>query len=251
MGTQNRIFQSQVQINPGSEELAVSLVLFSSLYDSELNEKSSELLHSTEIATSNSYVADIRRRSFLHGRIAGKIAINQIFPEVPPYELEIITGSLGEPHIKNLAQLYGISIAHNESWNAGLCFPLSVPMGVDVETINEKNRPIIKSILSHHENELCDKENDNLEFLHILWTAKEAAGKAIRLGFRVPHEWYEIDGIETIMSGPHEILRCRFKQLSLFMTISVSFPGGILSIAYPAEKQLDQSMIKLLEIKTF
>jgi 4'-phosphopantetheinyl transferase EntD len=175
------------------------------------------------------------------------MALNQVFPDINPADLKIATGCLGEPLLQNLAWPYGVSIAHDDLWNAGLCFPLSVPMGIDVETITEKNRTIIASILSAHEKDLCSHEEEPLELFHLLWTAKEAAGKAIGLGFRVPTEWYEIEFVETLRTEPQLIRQCRFKNLSVFTTLSVEIPGGILSIAFPAENNLSQTMIRLLQ----
>jgi len=239
-------FQSAIRFSLGKEKLAASLTLFSSFDDKELNDKTIGLLHPEELKTGDSYVSDLRRRSFLHGRIAAKMAVNQLFPDIPPADLKIATGCLGEPLLQNLTLPYGISIAHDDLWNAGLCFPLSVPMGIDVETITEKNRAIIPSILSGYEKEMCNRAKDSLEFLHLLWTAKEAAGKAIGLGFRVPTEWYEIEFVETLRTEPQRIRQCRFKNLSVFTALSVEIAGGVLSIAFPAENNLNQTMIRLL-----
>jgi len=241
------IFQSMIRFPLENEEMAAGFALFSPFNDKELNDKTCRLLHPDEIKTGSGYASDIRRRSFLHGRIAAKMSVNQVFPDIPPAELQIATGCFGEPLLKNLAWPYGISIAHDDLWNAGLCFPLSHPMGTDVETITEKNRAIILSILSDHEKAMCSKEEDSLEFFHLLWTAKEAAGKAIGLGFRVPQAWYEIDSVEAISTDPYLIRQCRFKQLSMFTTLSVTVGHGLLSIAFPTEKKLDQPIFRLLE----
>ena len=247
MEKQEEIFQSVTRFSSGDELLLVGLSLFPSLGEEKLSLKSFELLHPGEMNKGNGYVSEIRRRSFLQGRIAGKLAINSVFPDIHAPRLLVETGILGAPVIKNMPSPFGISIAHDEVWNAGLCFPLSVPMGIDVETIREKSRTIISSILSLNEKEMCSAAADPLEFLHILWTAKEAAGKAIGMGFRVPVDWYEIDFIETICAKPQLIFRCRFKQLWVLTTLSVKIPGGMLSIAFPAENQLEQPMTRLLE----
>lgn len=247
MENKKGIFQSSARFSSGSEDWGVGLSLFTSLSHGELNTKTSELLHQQEIKTGNSHAFDVRRKSFLHGRIAAKMAVNQIFPHISPSDLQIETGCFGKPHIKNLAEPYGISIAHEDLWNAGLCFPLSFPMGIDVEKILEKNRAIIPSIFSGGEKEICNREEDSLEFSHILWTAKEAVGKAIGLGFRVPEAWFEIDFVETIQTDLCLIRQCRFKQLSLFSTVSAAIPQGILTIAFPAENNLEGIMASLLE----
>lgn len=242
------IFQSMIRFSLGNEELAASLTLCPSLSNEELNTKTLELLHPEEIKTGRGYASDVRRRSFLSGRIAGKMAMYQLFPDIPSAACRIMTGSIGRPVLYDFPQHYGISIAHNESWNAGICFPLSVPMGVDVETITEKNRTIIPSILSSREKDLCSSEGDSLELIHLLWTAKEAAGKAIGLGFRVPTAWYEIEFIDTLRTIPQLIHQCRFKNLSVFTALSVEIHGGMLSIVFPAENNLSQTMISLLHL---
>jgi len=226
--------------------ISAGLVMFPTFNDEELREKVRQMLHPEEIKTAGAFGSDIRRRSFFHGRIAGKMAIEKVFPDIPSAEIHITTGSLGEPHISNLQQPYGVSIAHGNFLNAGLCFPLTFMMGVDVESITEKNRTIIPIVLSDWEKEMCRKEKDELELFHVLWTAKEAAGKAIRLGFRVPHEWYETDHIETVSEEPRLIRRCRFKHLRMFTALSVAIPGGVLSVAFPSEKDLDELMSRLL-----
>jgi 4'-phosphopantetheinyl transferase len=241
------LYQSAIRFCSGTEQLAASLTLFSSFGDNELNNKTIGLLHPDEIKTGNGFASDIRRRSFLHGRIAAKMAVNQLFQDSHPADLLISTGNLGAPLLQNLHLPYGISIAHDDFWNAGICFPLSVPMGVDFETIAEKNRAIIPSILSGHEKEMCNHAMDSPGFLHLLWTAKEAAGKAIGLGFRVPAEWYEIEFIEPLRTEQKPIYQCCFKNLPVFTTLSVEIAGGMLSIAFPVEKNLHQTMIRLLQ----
>jgi 4'-phosphopantetheinyl transferase EntD len=247
MEKQGGIFQSLTSFSSGDEMLTVGLSLFSSLSYEELVCKTGQLLQPGVINTGNGYASEIRRRSFLQGRIAGKMAVNIIFPDVHTAGLQIETGILGAPVLKNLSCPVGISIAHDDIWNAGVCFPLSIQMGIDVETIREKNRTVIPSVLTGKEKELCSAEDDPLKFLHLLWTAKEAVGKAIGLGFRAPVGWYEIDLVETIRPYLQLIYRCRFKELTVFTALSVKIPGGMLSIAFPAENNLEQPMTRLLE----
>lgn len=243
-------FRSLVCFNSGNAELATSLAFFPSMNEGQLDAKLLRTLHQEEIRTGEKYASVIRKRSYLHGRIAGKMAIKQVFPEIPSAGILITTGSSGEPVCELLNRPYGVSIAHSEVWNAGLCFPLLFSMGVDVESLDEKNRHIMTSVMSDREKEQCWLSGNELECLHVLWTAKEAAAKAVRLGFRVPLEWYEIEEIETVTNGDGMIRRCRFRHFSMFTTFSVAIPQAILSIAFPADKNLDHAMISLLGMKS-
>jgi len=240
------VFKSLAGFSFRDETLAAGLALFPSLKGEEIEYWSTLLLHPAEINTGKGHVFESRRNSYLQGRIAGKLAMIQVFPEISPAGIHIISGSLGDPLFQNLPHPYGISISHAGTWNAGLCFPNPVPMGIDVEGINEKNSSIIPSILSDHEKEMCSREPDPLEFLHVLWTMKEALGKAIRKGFLISHEWYEVESIETIPCIPQAIRLCRFKQQRVFTAVSASIPGGILSLAFPAEKKLEEAIFTLI-----
>jgi 4'-phosphopantetheinyl transferase len=240
------IFQSGISFSFEDEALSVGLALTPSLSDEDLRDIANHLLHPAEIKTGGSFTANIRRRSYLNGRIAAKMAIARVFPDIPSASFRITAGSFGKPGIAGLPHPYGISISHNESWNAGLCFPLSFPMGVDAETITEKNKTIIASILSAHEKELCCRDGDSAMLTHLLWTAKEAAGKAIGFGFRLPAAWYEIESIDIVAAEPKQLQRILFKSLSVFTALSAEIPGGILTIAFPAEENLGQTMEELL-----
>ena len=237
---------SRVSFDSGNEMLTTGIALILSVGDAELREKSARLLHPEEIAIGQAYASDIRRRSYLHGRIAGKMAIGLVFPDLPGIECVIKTAVFGDPVLSGISLPYGISIAHSDEWNAGLCFPLTFPMGIDVEKTASKNFHVISSILSNKEKEICSGASDPNDQVHLLWTAKEAAGKAIRLGFRIPQEWYEIESIETVMNAPVNISFCKFILLKNLRTISCPIPGAILSIAYPADKIPDEIMIRLL-----
>lgn len=239
VGGPDGVYQALAGITFNDELLKAGLAICSSVSDPEPGDKEFNLLHPEEIMTGHVFPSRVRQRNFLQGRIAAKLAMNLVFPEIPAASVHIITGSFGEPLFKNLAHPYGISITHGESWSAGLCFPLSVPMGIDMESISEKNGSIIQSILNDQERKMCGLEANDQEMLHLLWTAKEAAGKAIRLGFRVPHTWYEVASFETIRQGRCKILLSRFTHLTMFTVLSVIMPDAVLSIAFPAEMKCD------------
>ncbi|GEM_PF-666002 len=238
-------FQSAFSLFPDNEPLAAGIVLFRVLSGEALLEKAGRMLHPEELERGVGFASDIRRRSFLHGRIAGKMAANMVFPDIPPVRLNIETGCLGEPLLANAPRPYGVSIAHDAGWNAGLCFPLSFRMGIDVESISEKNREIIAFMLTPHEKELCNREKDPLDLIHLLWTVKEAAGKALGLGFRVPADWYETDRVETVGIGLRPVQRCLFKHLTAFNALAVAIPGGMAAVAYPAGQNIDGAMTAL------
>ncbi|MEI6883002.1 MAG: 4'-phosphopantetheinyl transferase superfamily protein [Bacteroidota bacterium] len=226
--------------------IPAGISLLGTLSEETLNERAAKLLHPAELGDAGAYRSLIRRQSYLHGRIAAKSAISKVFPGIDPVSLQIINGSFGEPILKNLSEPYGISIAHGEDWNAGLCFPLAMPMGIDAETVSEKNNSIIPAVLSAREKAVCGHEPDPLLFMHILWTLKEAAGKAIGLGFRVPHEWYETEAVEAEMHEGKIMYHCSFKHLNLFAGLSVSIPGGLISLVFPAGKGIDSLIYSLL-----
>ena len=227
-------FLSSVSIGSEEELLFAGLAVMPLLSaDENLSYKLGDLLHPAENATALIMASEIRRASYINGRQAAKLAILRLFPELEAAAVNIETGTLGEPIATGLPGPYAVSLAHSEHHAAGLCFPSVMPMGVDIETPGAKNGETILSTLSAHEKSLLKGEQDSLDYLHVLWTAKEAVGKAIRLGFRIPLERYEISHTEILSRCDRTCYLCHFTRLAGFASVSRHWNGAILTVAFP------------------
>ncbi len=68
------------------------------------------------------------------------------------------------------------------------------------------------------------------ELLHILWSSKEAAGKALRIGFNAPENLYSISSVENI-NGIYHIC---FDKLPQLKTIGWIQDNLVICVAFPS-----------------
>ncbi len=148
------------------------------------------LLHPKEILRFASYKLAKRRAEFLAGRICAKLAIKSFrasaYPGPPPPldKIEIENDPNGRPLI-NLHNLVGwpppeISISHGGKYAAALV--ADSPCGIDIQQQRDNLLRVREKYCSPAELRLLDVMFPNLpelSCLTILWTAKEAAKKAL------------------------------------------------------------------------
>ncbi len=254
------------------EDLLAGLVVIPILTSGGRPRLTDQLLHPAELAKAAAFTSEVRRRSYESGRVAVKLAIRQVFPGLAGPEVNITANPLGKPIAASLPGPYSVSISHSDNHGAALCFPAAFPMGIDIETPEEKNRSIISSILTpgeiallqahcngpetfkqvhstvtDHETALMPAQDNSLQILHVMWTAKEAAGKATGLGFRLPVEQYEIEMIKKPEDHKIRSWICKFKHLGEITTISLEWQGAILTIAFPSGSGFGNAFMNLFD----
>ena len=223
-----------VPFGPAEDERLTGLAVIPVMKAGDTPHLADRLLHPAELATAAAFASEVRRRSYISGRIAAKLAIRQVFPGLSGPEVHITANPLGKPIAEGLPGPYSVSISHSDHHGAAVCFPAAFPMGVDIETPEEKNRPIISSILTGEELTLLQTHHGSLEYLHVIWTAKEAAGKTTGLGFRLPVRHYEISKIVNQTSGERFYWTSHFKKIKDITTHSLKWQGAILTLAFPS-----------------
>ena len=106
-------------------------------------------LHPTESSYYESITSDVRRSSFLLGRIAAKSALTRQLGSMQPEAIEIRSGLYQAPIVcaaaANPAQ---VSIAHTRTMACALAFPATHPMGIDLEDILPDRSQAMEHILN-------------------------------------------------------------------------------------------------------
>lgn len=204
-----------------------------------------KLLHPKEISRANSYTQQKRKDSYLLGRISGKLAIEKHLNLTNTDLFYIDNGVLNQPVIIGLnSQYLQISLSHTIDIGATIISEEGHPIGIDIESLNEKSSIDVMSILSENEKNLL-KQTDPI----ILWTAKESLSKCLKTGFTVPFEWFEIDKIVQLKNNCFEIY---FLNLQLFKSKVLIANHYVVAFSYhidsdvTSEEWLDiqQSLIK-------
>jgi len=109
-----------------------------------------------------------RKREFLGLRLALKYCCNGV-------EKAILHTSTGKPFVED--NRVKISFSHSREWIAVMIHPL-MEVGVDIEQPTEKLKNIADRFLGKEEKSDF-KTADNLDYLRIIWSAKEALYKII------------------------------------------------------------------------
>jgi 4'-phosphopantetheinyl transferase len=177
-----------------------------------------------------------RQKSYLLGRYAAKLALQQALDEPDLKALEIVPGAFGQPLIAYPSKrTSGICISHCHGFAVGLTFPLGHPMGIDIEQIDPEREATIRTQLL--EPELKWVESGIVEgsaLTTLIWTVKEALSKALTTGLMCPIEIYELSELNLVGQGIWEGLFTKFGQ---YRFVGWLADGYALSIVLPKYTQ--------------
>ena len=193
-----------------------------------------------------------RRRQFLAGRYIAKECVCQDHPSLQRSSINIVNGAWGGPliHSEHLQNTL-ISISHTDNFAAALFSASNMfPAGMDIEEIRDDQIPSLQNFMSPREREILLAENlPYKEALHLMWSAKEAAGKALMVGFNLPEDCYHISSFASNGNSFHigfenlPILQC-IGWLKNNLSVCVAVPS-ILSF-----EKLEIEPASILAIKT-
>ena len=172
-----------------------------------------------------------RQNEFIAGRVLAKNNVSLIKEKFAPNEINIISGVWGFPifDTKGINNMW-VSIAHSKKYAASLLSELNThPIGVDIEEITPENDATLAFFLSRYNRDL------SLEEKHIYWASKEAVSKALRTGFTIPQDFFEISEIK--FNNSFYIIK--FKHLQRLQAIAWVKDNLVTSIAYPIELKFD------------
>jgi len=180
-----------------------------------------------EIKVYNSFKATTRKNEYLAGRILAKKTIFLATEEYNPNNIEIISGVWGDPLIKAKSfSNYWLSIAHTKTEVAVLFSKFNThPIGIDIEQISKTNQHSLQQFLSQYDQPLT------LQEMHLYWSAKEAAAKALRTGFTLPETLFEIGQIQKVDA----VYLIKFKNLHRLQATAWVQNNCVVCIAYPIE----------------
>lgn len=226
-------FELEIAGSKEYSKLAISVLLYDeshSLFDFKRH------LHFNELLILDNIKLTKPKTIFAMGRYCAKRAIAQYIPEISFSKINISRGITGYPVVRsdgtnNLA----VSIAHTERSAAAVCYDEKFQIGIDIELPNVNYVNVIRTQLSNRELDILPALDmrDN-EFCHILWTAKEALGKALKTGFTIPMELFEISSIQSEGERYH----VEFLHFPKFKAYSFYVEEYVVTVAYPSECRL-------------
>ena len=182
----------------------------------DLLRNKNQFLHIQEEEVFSGYDFDLKKYSYLLGRLAAKKALKQHEEELfRENEYLILNGSIGEPVLLN--RNLHISIAHTAPFGLAVASSPMLAVGVDIECPSHFHK-IKPSVFSDNERQLFTKPGipfDEELAKCLLWSAKESLVKLIKTGFTIPFNLLEIASVEVI----EDIYYAIFKNFPAFQVL--------------------------------
>lgn len=158
------------------------------------------LLSTRERGRLPAMTSDRRRLGFLRGRRAAKDALGLMSGEGAA-GLHIEPGAFGQPVVEGVSRV-GITLSHSDEVAVALAFPLTHPLGIDIEQVRPRNERALRSQLTDGEiASFVTPAADPLSRLTALWCIKEALSKVLGGGLAIDasvmmlSELREADGV--------------------------------------------------------
>jgi len=173
-----------------------------------------------------------RRKSFLLGRIAAKMAIARIQGSKPLNKIEIKNGVLNQPIVEAEGKPgMQISISHSEQTGVAAAFPHNILFGVDIEKLDDGKLETLQKMSSKDELKLALPGISPLQKFTILWTAREALSKCIKTGFSAPFPYFEVKTLTKESWG----VSGDYSNFSKFKFASIKHKDSILTYCYAGQ----------------
>lgn len=208
----------------------------------QLSASSHLFLHQQEREVFSKLLYPKRQYSYLLGRYCAKESM-RILCETAPTDVLIENGVFQQPIVQHPTKPnLQVSISHSQGIGGALAFPEAHPMALDLEMIYESKRSVIATQLTESEKQLLASSfNNDIAFLTLAWTTKEALSKVLKCGFMVSFDLLEIEKIEQ----HNHFTVCYFKHFHQYQVLSFSINDSVCSIVYPKKTQLSLDILQI------
>jgi len=194
-------------------------------------------LHVDEQRYYKTLTAERRQASYLLGRITAKKALLETGSDSPYSGINICMGAFKDPvpHFPSDRPLQ-VGITHTSTMAASLAFPATHPMAIDLEDLDVKRAQTMQKHCQPAEWEEMDGEGmDPTLLFTILWTAKEAIAKALRIGLTSPFSLMAVKGLKQ---HPKSGWVGFYQHFTQYQFRSWRVADRVVSIVFPKQTQL-------------
>ena len=180
-----------------------------------------------------------KREGFLLGRFAAKNALGALLAEPDLRQIEIRSGIYGQPLVHHpRAGSAEVTVSHSHGLAVALAYPAEYPMGIDLETISAVSTEVVIGELEASPPELTWLATGGVNAATaccVLWTAREALGKALKIGLNSPLGILALADIRAAGEGGWVGRYLNFPQCQCLSQVK---GDRVLSLAMPKEVEL-------------
>lgn len=184
-----------------------------------------------------------RKKEIYWSRLMAKKSISQLnrnddTNEGKPFsDIEISKGVFNNPIVKGLYNDFQVSITHCKDYAGAIAYPEELILGLDMESAGHSKERSIWEILTEREKRLLPLTMDKEIFTLMMWTAKEALVKLIKLGLSVHFDIMDIHQFKFEKDNCTITFRF-FPSIEVFSTVENTFENTLIySVAYPKDIQ--------------
>ena len=197
------------------------------------------ILSASELAHFGGLRFPLKQQGFLLGRLAAKRALGAFLGEPDMRRIDIRAGVFGQPLVRHpLADGAEVSVSHSHGFAVALAYPVELPMGVDLEIVSVAASGTILGELQLSAAErtwLATSGVGETTACGILWTAREALGKSMKIGLNCPLGTLALERLE---SAGDAAWMGRYANFPHSRCLSQEIDGRVLSIAMPLAVEL-------------
>lgn len=176
-----------------------------------------------------------RYKEFVIGRIASKIALQQILPKFHYLQWHLSAGVFSQPVVNGPGAL-GVSITHTHDAVMAIAFQLEHPLGIDLENTSIKtDASVIFEYCTAEEKKEAINTFNNEQFAALkLWTCKESLSKILCIGMMAPFKFLELNNISINSMKSTS----RFEHFQQYQSETWLGEKNVFSISFPANSKL-------------
>ena len=187
-----------------------------------------------------------KKEGFLLGRLAAKRALGALLEEPDLRQIEIGSGIYGQPLVQHpRGACAEVTVSHSHGLGVALAYPPAFPMGIDLETVSAVSATTVIGELGASPAEftwLATGGVDEATACCVLWSAREALGKALRIGLNGPLGILALSEIRQDGAGGWIGRYLNFPRCQCLSQVK---SGRVLSLAMPAEAALKPPVLIL------
>ena len=184
-----------------------------------------------------------KQESFRLGRLAAKRALGALIAEPDLRKIELRAGIYGQPIVEHpRAGIADVSVSHSHGLAVALAFPAAYPMGVDLEHVAAGSAGTLLGEMQASPAELAwlvSSGVDEASACFVLWTAREALGKALKIGINSP---LGVLALAEIQSAGANQWTGRYLNFPQCKCVAQAKSGRVLSLALPRDADLSAEL---------